>query len=230
MQYWYLEYLHHVHVISRVKFNVASKLYELLMDKSFKFPLNCMISKALQKVGKTKTACSMHISVCSVFPILILCLLKSWNNALWTESKMWQENEDINFQYFCSCTEHSLEYGDKQKLYVIYIEIYMSEISRNYFLFSVSEVHESTCRTGNFRSLERLIITAVCQGVAMLKHKCMNHNVLMEAICNWAAGLQTLFDSFFALLAVIVISKWFKNLMLYKLVMKMDSTSLHIQG
>ena len=107
------------------------------------------------------------------------------------------------------------------------------EISRNYFLFSQTEVSdvESTCRTGNFRSLERLIITAVCQGVAMLKHKCMNHNVLMEAICNWAAGLQTLFDSFFfALLAVIVISKWFKNLMLYKLVMKMDSTSLHIWG
>ena len=47
MQYRYLEYLYHVHVISCVKFNVASKLYELLMDKSFKFPLDCMISKVI---------------------------------------------------------------------------------------------------------------------------------------------------------------------------------------
>ena len=40
---------------------------------------------------------------------------------------------------------------------------------------------------------ERLMITTVCQGVAMVvMAKALNHYVLMEAICNWGAGLQTL--------------------------------------
>lgn len=75
------------------------------------------------------------------------------------------------------------------------------------------------------------MITTVGKGLPWLwwlKHKCMNHDVLMEAICNWTARLQTFFHCFF--LSVIVISKWFKNLMLYKFIMKMDLTSLHIWG
>ena len=74
------------------------------------------------------------------------------------------------------------------------------------------------------------MITTVHQGVAMAVMAKAQMYELWRIDLELGSWIADSLWQFFFLLAVIVISKWFKNLMLYKFIMKMDSTSLHIWG